>query len=60
MNGANVQVRSGRAVVTAGGKTTTVKSGKTKDFNDSVSVAISGADSTATVASHIKCNCNCR
>jgi len=60
LNGANVQARSGKAVVTSAGKSTTVKSGKTKDFNDPVSVAITGAESTAIVASHAKCNCNCR
>jgi len=59
LNGANVQAKTGHATVTAGGKTTTVKSGKAKDFNDPVSVAVTGADATAIVASHAKCNCNC-
>jgi hypothetical protein len=57
-SGAHTVARVGRAVVTEGGKTTTVKT-KAKDFNNPISVAVTGADSTVVVTSHIKCNCNC-
>lgn len=58
-NGGRVLAKAGRATVTAGGKTTPIKQGKDKDFNDPISVAVTGADSTAVVTSRIKCNCNC-
>ena len=59
LNGARVTGKVGHAVVTDAGKTTTVKEGKSKDFNDPITVAVSGADSTAVVTSNIKCNCAC-
>jgi hypothetical protein len=60
LNGGRVFAKAGRAAVTEGGKTTTVKEGKNKDFSDPISVAVTGADSTGVVTSRIKCNCNCR
>lgn len=58
-NGARVFAKEGKAVVTAGGKVTTVKEGKSKDFDGTISVAVAGPGSTAVVTSRIKCNCNC-
>jgi hypothetical protein len=58
-NGARVYSKVGRSVVTEGAKTTTIKEEKTRDFDGTISVAVSGAGATSVVTSRIKCNCNC-
>lgn len=58
-DGLRVMSKTGRVRVTDGGKETTLKETKEKDFSHMITLAPDGANSAAVVTTHTKCNCNC-
>jgi len=57
--GGRVEPEAGKATLTRGGKTSTVKKGKVKDFDDADTVTVPTADSVIVVKSRASCHCNC-
>ena len=49
----------GKATVTRSGKSTTVKKGKSKDFDDADTVTVPTSESVVIVKSKANCHCNC-
>jgi hypothetical protein len=57
--GGRVEPEIGKATVTRSGKSTTVKKGKSKDFDDADTVTVSTPDAVVVVKSKANCHCNC-
>lgn len=57
--GGRVEPEIGKATVTRSGKASTVKKGKSKDFDDADTVTVPTADSVVVVKSKANCHCNC-
>lgn len=57
--GGRVEPEVGKATVSRSGKSTTVKKGKSKDFDDADTVTVPTADSVVVVKSKANCHCNC-
>lgn len=57
--GGRVEPEVGKATVSRSGKSTTVKKGKSKDFDDGDIVTVPTADSVVVVKSKANCHCNC-
>ncbi len=57
--GGRVEPEIGKATVSRSGKSTTVKKGKSKDFDDADTVTVPTSDSVVVVKSKANCHCNC-
>lgn len=57
--GGRVEPEVGKATVSRSGKSTTVKKGKSKDFDDADTVTVPTSDSVVVVKSKANCHCNC-
>ncbi|MCC6743268.1 MAG: hypothetical protein IT175_05340 [Acidobacteria bacterium] len=57
--GGRVEPELGKATVTRSGKSSTVKKGKSKDFDDADTVTVPTSESVVVVTSKANCHCNC-
>lgn len=57
--GGRVEPEVGKATVSRAGKSTTVKKGKSKDFDDADTVTVPTSDAVVVVKSKANCHCNC-